>query len=182
MGSPFYSTARIFSFTKRTKLHFDSVRFTQIDISFQQVVLQLRRRLGTTTDPVFLYPRPRSWQIENFPSNSLIHNLSWNIKSGRDFYVMKSIKGHVVYQQWKYGAGSYKLFTLNKCKCLHPATSNPKTMSFIRDRNGKHLSDFRNVPITLDYYGLICEQRQKELIIRKYVLTVGWFYSHDFQE
>ena len=64
VGNPTYSTTRIFSFTKRTKLDFDSVRLTQIDINFQQVVLQLRRRLGTTTDPVFLYPCPRSRQIE----------------------------------------------------------------------------------------------------------------------
>ena len=94
VGNPsyMYSTTRIFSFSKRTKLNFDSVRLTQIDINFQQVVLQLRKSLGTTTDPVFLYRRPRSRQIENFPLNSLIHNLSKNIKSRRDFYVMKSAK------------------------------------------------------------------------------------------
>ena len=84
MGNPSYSTTRIFSFTKQTKLNFDSVRLTQIDINFQQVVLQLRRRLGTTTDPVLLYRRLRSRQIENFPFNT-IHNLSKKKKPDMTF-------------------------------------------------------------------------------------------------
>ena len=94
MGSPFYRTTGSSLLQTNKTQYFDSVRLTQIDINFQQVVLQLRRRLGTTTDPVLLYPRPRLGQIEYLPLNSLIHvhNLSKNIKSRRDFYVIQSAK------------------------------------------------------------------------------------------
>ena len=132
MGSPFYRTTGSSLLQTNKTQYFDSVRLTQIDINFQQVVLQLRRRLGTTTDPVLLYPRPRLGQIEYLPLNSLIHNLSKNIKSRHDFYVIQSAK---------------------------------RT---------------RFLPTTKTWRSYTQAERQKELIIRKYVLSIGWFYSHDF--
>ena len=132
MGSPFYRTTGSSLLQTNKTQYFDSVRLTQIDINFQQVVLQLRRRLETTTDPVLLYPRPRLGQIEYLPFNSLIHNLSKNIKSRRDFYVIQSAK---------------------------------RTRFLLTTKTWRSYTQ---------------AERQKELIIRKYVLSTGWFYSHDF--
>ena len=75
---------------------------------------------------------------KHFPLNSLIHNLSKNVKSRCDLYVMISAKRTCFLPTTKIWR-SYKLFILNKCKCLCPMISNLKTMLIMRDGNCKHL-------------------------------------------